>query len=801
MLRPGTRGSVLRRVLSTIVIATLAVTALSGCIPGAPGAPGSGGDRPEQRLYTGPIPEPADLPNYAGMGTPPMPPEPPADMTDEAAMAEYQKQVEQYLEDVTAYQEFAENQQGDTVGFAERVYELAEATRTSDEASVAAWQSLLVAAGIAVGYGEQMVDVNGMTGAGIPMTMAELRLHTLLGTYDTRISLRQLASMLGGFGDLPDDALLEDLQEDLNLAMTDSFGMVFAALDPQPIEPYRYGVTDEQRIDETSYTGAQVALLLRRLSVDLLSYADTLGGTDTVGYTPERNAGFEALTASAHRVLDADSGCSLGDDETPWEAEGRRNSSKGIGYLFGKLIDKMAESTPGMKDVKTVLSGAQAALAVSTLLAKLMALNAGFSINESPLERTKNLTPGNRGTVAVRLSYPKNLMADVTGCLALALTPFGFDVADFEGGAAKGIDAELVLKSERVWYSTERGGSETFRQTSPENGIVTFPLLGAPQQERLPEGAEPEEVMVPVRLETNIEGSDPVKDLTAAFWDAISPGAVGIISNVVARMKLLVFGWEFPLKDWELIADFDVRLDATVHSHAGASSSWTGDCGSFTYNESVTTSGTISTPETARVTIEYVTEVIDGNPVKGPVMYPVGSSIDEINISLQGAELVHFPVRYDATRSHDEPGKNPMPSHYIDPSTGSCGDGIGGWTPPTPDCGARNYLDLVSIVLKDGALVVLGNYDDRDDPWKHCGSLGRMSNPLTAPQQMSHCEAPEVSGGIMPTVDAIYNKLKDTFEIPGTVKCYVDEPGYLDNYTFEWKLTFCRVNDEGTSSC
>src|SRR5690606_16016689 len=155
--RLGTRAKARWRALAMAVIAAVTVTTLGACVPGGETARS---DSPELRLYTGPIPEPAPLVANT-MGAVEMP-EPPTDYTDEQAWAEYEIAVQEYLDELQITS-------CDAVSFAEQVHELVEATRNIDEASVAAWQSLLVASGIAVGTGDDAVEMNGMDGAGIPM--------------------------------------------------------------------------------------------------------------------------------------------------------------------------------------------------------------------------------------------------------------------------------------------------------------------------------------------------------------------------------------------------------------------------------------------------------------------------------------------------------------------------------------------------------------------------------------------------------------------------------------------------------
>src|SRR5690606_31703919 len=164
--------------------------------------------------------------------------------------------------------------------------------------------------------------------------------------------------------------------------------------------------------------------------------------------------------------------------------------------------------------------------------------------------------------------------------------------------------------------------------------------------------------------------------------------------SILSRMKLVIFSWEVPVRDWKLVGNFDVTLTGELWSHSGRYETRNGDCGSFTSNESTTTQGSVDTKERPHVTAHYVTEVVDGDPVSGLVIYPRGSSIDDLKVTREGVELLHFPVSYSASRSMSEPGAEPMPPHYVDPHFGSCGDGSGRVTAPQPACVPRHSTGL-----------------------------------------------------------------------------------------------------------
>jgi hypothetical protein len=778
MTRLGIRARAGWRALAMITVAAITATTLGACVPGGDTARS---ETRELRLYTGEIPEPAPLVANS-MGAVEMP-APPTDYSDEQAWTDYEAAVQEYLDAL-------QNSSGDAVSFAQQVSELAEATRNSDEASVAAWQSLLVASGIAVGYGDEAVEVSGMEGAGIPMTMAELRLHALLGASTVRMPLSQLAEIIGAFGVVDETDLTQRLYDDLYDLLATDFGTVFVALDPQVFTAIRYGKPHAVPVDEVTFTGAQVALILRKLSIDLLVLAEQNDGISTAVADTSGVIVPAALRADA-----TDGPCGSGDEE-PWAAEGRRNIGKGVGQGFGNVLDNV----PGYDGAKLALAAAQAALAIATLLTKMMALKSDFSMGNAPLVRTKDRSAGERRDIAVTLHYPDVTLGDITGCLAALLAPFGFDLASFAGGGAEGLDVELYLKNKRLEYSTARTGTSVYRQKTAKNGMATFPVVGKPQAERLPPGAEPEEVTARVRLDANIEGSDLVNDLKAAAWDAIGPGVVGILSNVVARMKLLSFTWDVPVRDWKLVADFDVVLTGSLWSHDGINRGGVSadHCGTWVTHMSTTAEGTVASQTPTRVTAHYVTEQIEGEVISGLVFYPKGSSLDALVIGEDGGELAHVQADYVATKSEAAPGVEPMPEHYQEPEVSGCGDGDGSYTPPQPDCGSRDYAGIATLLVNDGAVRVLAD-EPSSDPWKHCGWRLPFADPLSPPSSMDSCPAAQEKGGKVPSPDSVFHE-SGRFEITGSLTCSRDGQGSLERFTFDWTLTFCRVV-EGTSDC
>src|SRR5690606_32545979 len=126
--------------------------------------------------------------------------------------------------------------------------------------SVAAWQTLLVASGIAVGFGDAAVDVQGMGGSGIPMASGELRLHALLGATSGKMPLTEIAHIIEGFGVFSEGTLAEDLLKDLTLGSASSnFITIFHALgaDEDTFGDVFFGKYRAMPLEDVMLTGGQ----------------------------------------------------------------------------------------------------------------------------------------------------------------------------------------------------------------------------------------------------------------------------------------------------------------------------------------------------------------------------------------------------------------------------------------------------------------------------------------------------------------------------------------------------------------
>lgn len=754
------------------MIAAAAVTTagLSACVPGDDAR----SDAVEVEFYTGEIPAPAEIAAPVAM---PEPPTPPTDPTDADAWAEFEAAMQEYLEQMETVGT------GDFADFHEQVADLAVATSRGDADAVAAWQTLLVTAGIAIDIDGRPVEVNGDIGAGIPMLEAELRLHTLLGALPGRILLTELAAVIEGGGGLGDD-LAQQLYDALGAAGATPFGVVFFALDPTVLGDTVQGRYVATALEDVTLTGAQAALVLRRLSAELLVSAEERWGSDASaagGIAPATVMTVGSWEAPSRPVAQASPSCASG--ETPWETERRRAEAKLVGGVFSDLLGQI----PGWG---TAVNIASAGFAMGTLLAKLMMLRSDFQMPDAPLVRTKNREPGEQRDITVTMSYPSGVVSDVRRCLSVMLAPYGVELPE-EFGAAGNIDLDLALTGDRLQYGSG-SGTGVYSQKTDSDGRAEFTVVGKPQPDRLPEGAEPEEVTSSLRLDANVQGSDLAKDLLNLVLD-INAGWVGVLTGMLSRWKLVSFTWDVPVRDWTLSAEFDVTLAGSLSGHHASNQAGTSECGPWSYSSSTTADGTVASVDPIRVRADYLT----GGALDGIIFRTLGVELNEIVIDDDGAELVHIGAQYSASKRTQQPGAEPMPPLYTDPTSGGCGDGDGSGAPQS-DCGPRDYLGIVTVNALDGQVHLTEN-GAIGRVWTDCGVPLRPNEPLAAPATLAACSNAARTGGEVPSPDVVFSE-RGSFEISGTLTCDRIGNGVLEQYDFDWTLEFCRVVD-GEAAC
>lgn len=298
------------------------------------------------------------------------------------------------------------------------------------------------------------------------------------------------------------------------------------------------------RASEIRPTVLQLYLIQMRFSAEAYGLARK-AGVDTSAAGDPRQA-VPAAAAPRHPCTPSSSDANA----TDWDSAIRS-------IAFGQMWDLLAESTSFgprvtgwvkfMPLVGVVLAYAQTALniAVTTIEAAL---------DPSPLERTKNTTPGAFGTLTVTVSADIDDL-QLINCARSVLNRFGQDLAAPAGGPLKdvAVTAEGRARDEqkirfRPGQYTDAGGQRT-----REQGQVSWQVEGTPQRRELPPTAERFETTDPWRIGVVLEPNDVVKDSRDIIATVLGlPGSIPAIpAKLLAKTRLLTtFNEELEVYDW-----------------------------------------------------------------------------------------------------------------------------------------------------------------------------------------------------------------------------------------------------------
>lgn len=781
-----------RYVIRITALVVAAAMILGGCTATAhedTGVP----DGADLELYDGAMPPPVQLPEWPL----PDPPTPPTDVTDFAAMISYS-------EDMAVYQTVLAEKQVELGAFYDGVESAVAAAKLGGEQSLAAWQSLLVTAGIAVtGADGAPVDVNGNTGFGWAMTDPELRLHAVLAAAPGGLRLVDLVEVLQSIPELaPLDATA--LLTALSVTGDPLFDAVLTSFEPEVFHTADFQV---KPVDEVVLSWAQVSLVIRRLSAEITAVAaGQSGGGAFVDRPVPSSRSLHASPASYNGgpvfAQGGSSGCDLNID-TPWIAElvNQFNKAHSVLVFDGaiQLIDEQLESNFGRKiGIARVIS------AFATMLAKMAALRASFTLDNAPLVRTKDTQVGELRQLTIAYSFAEQPWEKIRGCMNLLLGPFGFEVPGSKSGAAGDIDVTLWSEEPaRLRVGDGRGGTASVNlATTDSSGKATFTLSGAPQPEKIPDQAEPEDVEVTLRAVSNLGGNDFFKDMASLPWDALdafSTGGISLIPTMLSRMKLLTFTGTVPVRDWSLEVDFEATLVASLTARRATNTQTGGGCtpAVHTFTSSTELSSSIAS-DMVPVTAVLLTNPDGGYGDQATVFVPTGQEFVPFDFG-NGVWMFDMPANYSTTKTHAEPGIPPLPEKYVHPPSPGCGDGGGGGggEPPAPDCGVRNYTGTVEVTVpKPRTLLTSDKSGGADDPWSNCGPQVPWLVPTA-----ENCQSAQTSGGKMPPIADIFDPSKAVLEVTGALTCSETGTGSMRDFTYEWTLVLCRVDEDGKSAC
>lgn len=801
-IKAGARNS--KRLLGVVAIAATTSLLLGGCVPGEQELNPQATDR---GLYLGALPQPMEL--AGSLDTPggiALPPAPPADLTDAAAMEAYQKEIEAYLKALEESGIDLETGEGAMVvppgaeAYGKAVDSLIAAAASGGEKAVAAWQTIYVAAGIAVtGASGELVEINGSTGAGYPVSDAELRTWAVPSP-GVSLSLNDLAEIVAGLYETDGALLLEPLYDSLVSSNDAEFAVMFSALQPD-LFLTEWGF---RPAEEVMLTLDQVNLALRRLSAEITVRFDGARDPRLAGVPAERARAL-AVPSGARglsRAAGAAKPCEIAD---PWvKAIVKGTNMTFEKMVFGPVMD-ILEATPGFSKwtgrVKGGMGVGTAALAALAAILKAKALQATMSLSDAPLVRTKTKQPGEVRDLTVKMSFDKELWEDMRRCVSLFLGSAGIDGGPGDA-TGKGLKLDIrSLESGRMRVGDGAGGSSPVNQaTTDANGEARFKLSGAPYEEKIPDTATPDELTVGVRVDSNIQESDFWNDIQSLASDAAAGGLgalFGAVLQSLQRMKLLSFTTDVPFRDWYLDAEFDVTLTGTVNGRNASNYVYDlmSECGGgdVVSSSSADATGSVVTEDAVRVYAKLVSDpesyyadqvVLFGEPGTGEFPWYVGEN-----------GVKQFPMLGDfrVDKQYSDPGVAPLPAPKAGGIMG-CGDGKPGGAPPASDCGVRDFVGDLEVNVLDRKLVVTGKALD-GRPWSHCG--GTMSpNDALVPPNIGTCKGMKREGGRLPGVNDVFDAEKPTLEVTGSIVCGEEKPGSRMSYRFDWTMTFCRIVED-----
>ncbi len=785
-----------------LALGIISALLLTGCVNRPQDSP----EVHDTSLYTGPLPPPAPLPP-----SPDLPPLPvaPADPHDSAAMNAYNAAVD-------AYGKAAQANQDKVAAQIKAIKELARDAQVGGKAGVAAWESLLVTAGIAVaGADGKPIHINGKTGTGWPLTDAELRLHSVLAATPGGQRLSDLAGTLGAIPGLDDANFTSTLFSELLGARDREFSIVFWAFGnafvdgTHPIEP-----------DQVTLSWAQIELLLRRLGAELATrgVADA-GAAGEPGTTSPRAEGATVDTASLISSLKSDGKrrpCE--NQENPWSQEILNQAQKGFStFVFDltfKLISdaaqKVAEtgSKLGIDRAASYIGYARLIAAYTSFLAKVSSLRATFTIDRAPLVRTKEMKPGEIQNLNISYTFDPTTWGKISECLNLFTGFFGFEMPNSAQGSLSGIDVNLSTANPAVLRVGDgKGGADPVTSgITNGDGVVAFKLSGAPQKNLIPDKATAKDLTVEVKARSDIKGTNFWRDMAALPWDALDVvGSLGLsqIPELLSRTKFITFSDPIPVRDWKLDANFEASVKGDMTIHRAWNEQFDNTCGapSTILNQSV--DGKVSfTSDKAAITAALISNPYTNVGDQAFVFFPLKGTFSGVDIGNgNGLELFDLPVHYTTDKSFFEPATGQQPPLYKGPPVACAGQGDG--TPnftPAPDCGVRKYDGTLSVSMPEARHVyATGAPASESNLWKSCGNPLIPRDPPVAPSMQS-CASPSSHGGKVPAINDVFDPAKKTLTIEGSSSCITENPGSIDQVYYNWTLTLCRI-PEGKEHC
>ncbi len=795
----------IRRIAARTGVVALALTAvllMTGCVPQSSKSPGG-----DPTVFMGDLPAPAGLPS-----APRLPPYPamPSNPNDHAAMSAYNTAL-------IAYQKASQAAQKQITKAYQAITALGHTAMEGSSKGLAAWEALFLRAGIPIeSPAGSPLKANGDEGFGMPMSDAELRTASALAASPGGLPLSELADMLTpAAAGISAADLTSQLYKELQGLTAFDFAQVFWAVGP--------GLTRNGKLltaDQVVLSWGQVELLLRRMANESIVVATARGENVTAELTvadsgPSISTSLlrdDAAAEGGHRPCE--------NSENPWSKEILNQTMKGLALGFDKTLEALADSLAeaaekagkvggqGVGRFSLVLTWARPIMALATFLTKLLLLTPNFSLENAPLVRTKDTTPGETRKLDIGFSFDPSKIQTLRECLNLFLAPAGVELPGLEPDPPSDLEVHLTTTDPsvlRVGDGTGRSTSPVTEGTTDANGHVTFTLSGAPQADLIPDKAAPKDLSEGVETSLLLKSNDFWKDMASLPWDALDAagsGGLTLVPEMLSRFKTISFASTVPVRDWSINADFQVTAIGVVTERSAENIIF--PCGSIpSNNSSVKEVGTFAS-DPVKVTATLLSNPEGNLGDQAFVFVPKGQSFTMSEADESGVRMFPMPVHYSTKKTSSKPGTGEMPDPLTDQSV--CSDGVGGGgysgnTPkPASDCGVHTYDSTLQVTMpKARTLYVAGDQAGSAALWRNCGDPARPFDPAVAAWQTS-CKAPTIKGGRIPSINDIVDTSKTRFTVEGSLSCRTEEPGSLQTIDYTWTLDFCRIVD-GKPSC
>jgi hypothetical protein len=785
------------RAIAILVTTAVAAMLLSGCVPS--GSSGNGTATGDTNLYHGDIPAPAAIPE-----SPHLPPFPRnAAGTDPAS-------VQAYNAALTAYSAAFQASKAKVTAQAAAIKKLVAETQKGGETAVAAWESLLVTAGIAVlGANGKPVSLHGDTGSGWAMTDAELRLHSALSASAGGLRLTDFADTLSTSFKMSKDDLAKLLYNELYSIPDRDFAAVFDAVGPR-----LYDKTKMVPVADVLLNWAQVELIMRRLATEIAVTGSRNGDMETSGYRTDPSSAPSIVTASYTSQQGKHRDCE--NAEGPWskailDQTMKAHSQFVFDGIIGHLEDLAAEaSETGTEAIATaghIIGWARLLMAAASLYAKATALQASFDMPNSPLVRTKDRRIGEIRDLNITYTFNPGKWETVRECLNLFLSPIGIELPGSSPDAPSDMDVQISSDDPsilRIGDGTGKSKKVNIDETD-KDGKASFKISGAPQGDRIPNSATPDDLTVVVRASNDLTSADFFKDVQSVGWDAAdAAGSFGLslVPQLIARSKFITFRYAVPVRDWKLSADFQVTAIGDITEQRAFNIEYTG-CGITTrLDRSTKGLGTFAS-DPVNVTAKLLSNPDAFLDNQAFVFVPKGEDF-ELRDAGEGDGVYMFPlpVHYKTEKSYSEPGSwSKKPDVFVDRATVCAGGGAedSGYT-PVDDCGVRDYDGVLQATMpKARHLYLAGTAAGGSDLWKHCGDPLRPTDAPVAPA-IGYCVNSKVAGGKVPSIADIYDTSKKRFSVEGTLSCTEKGDGSIGEVDYNWTMQFCRI-ENGKPDC